>query len=234
MRLSRSTLRTLSNAILHPRLFRLIRKVRARRLSYLTDQALLELAQVVKRAPEGDIVEAGVALGGSAIVMAAVKRPEATLHLFDMFGMIPAPSLLDGPDGQRRYQSIVGGESAGIGEDQYYGYRPDLSQAVVANLATFGYETNTSAIRLIPGLFSETLHVEKHIAVAHIDCDWYESVWVALERLSPWIVEGGTLVIDDYFTWSGARAAVDSFFDGRSGWRFESRSRLHIVRVSGD
>ena len=41
----------------------------------------------------------------------------------------------------------------------------------------------------------------------------------------------GRLVIDDYDAWSGCRAAVDEYFAGRPGFRFERRGRLHIVRV---
>ena len=54
-----------------------IRKVRARNLSYLGASALRDLYREVRRADREDragaIMEVGCALGGSAIVMAAAK-----------------------------------------------------------------------------------------------------------------------------------------------------------------
>jgi asparagine synthase (glutamine-hydrolysing) len=52
-----------------------------------------------------------------------------------------------------------------------------------------------------------------------------------LTRIAPLLSVGGRLIIDDYDTWSGCRAAVDEYFAGRTGFRFERRGRLHIVRV---
>ena len=39
------------------------------------------------------------------------------------------------------------------------------------------------------------------------------------------------MVIDDYFMWSGCRTAVDEFLAGRDEFRFERRSKLHVVRL---
>jgi hypothetical protein len=38
------------------------------------------------------------------------------------------------------------------------------------------------------------------------------------------------MVIDDYDAWTGCRRAVDEYFGGRSGYRIERRSRLHVVK----
>jgi len=66
-----------------------------------------------------------------------------------------------------------------------------------------------------PGLFEETLRIDEPIALAHIDCDWYDSVKLCLERITPNVVPGGVLVIDDYRDWVGCRRAVDEYFAGR-------------------
>ncbi len=69
------------------------------------------------------------------------------------------------------------------------------------------------------------------MALAHLDGDWYASTMTCLTRIAPLLSVGGRFVIDDYDTWSGCRTAVDEYFAGRPGFRFERRGRLHIVRV---
>ena len=212
----------------------LIEQVRDERLTYLDEQALTDLARRVREAEAadrpGDIVEAGCALGGSAIVLAAEKDRARALRVYDVFGLIPPPSPRDGEDVQRRYEVITSGRSTGIGGDRYYGYEDDLLCTVRANFARHGLAPDTWNVHLHPGLFDQSLHPPGGVALAHIDCDWYESVTTCLERIVPRLVPGGVLVIDDYEHWSGARAAVDDFFAGRPGFRFEQWSRLHIVR----
>lgn len=58
-------------------------------------------------------------------------------------------------------------------------------------------------IRLIRGLFQDTLQVDEPVSLAHIDVDWYEPVYVSLERIEPWVQVEGTLVVDDYLDWFG-------------------------------
>ena len=115
---------------LSPEVEEVIERARAEHLSYLRKNDLRELATIVADADAnqlpGLIVEAGTARGGSAIVMAAAKAPARGMKVYDVFGMIPAPSEQDGPDVHRRYEKIAGGEAKGVGGDTYYGYRDDL------------------------------------------------------------------------------------------------------------
>ena len=73
---------------------------------------------------------------------------------------------------------------------------------------------------------------DEPLALAHVDCDWYDSVRTCLERIVPRLVPGGVLVIDDYYRWSGCRSAVDDYFatQPRKAFRFRRRARLQIVR----
>jgi Macrocin-O-methyltransferase (TylF) len=88
-----------------------------------------------------------------------------------------------------------------------------------------------NARHAVKGLFQNTLNVSGPVAMAHLDGDWYESVMVCLERITPHLVSGGILVIDDYFDWSGCRKAVDEYFlDKRPDFKFITKSRLHIIR----
>jgi asparagine synthase (glutamine-hydrolysing) len=214
---------------------RLADRVRDQNLTYLEREALVGLFDAARRIERarvpGRIVEAGTALGGSAVVLAAAKSPARPLDLFDVFGLIPPPSDRDGEDVHARYQDITSGKSSGIGADTYYGYQDDLITKVAATLARLGYPPESNGIRLIKGLYEDTLHPEGPIALAHIDCDWYDSVTVCLERICPLVPPGGVLVIDDYLAWSGCRTATDDYFRGRDGWRFEENARLHVVKL---
>ena len=214
----------------------IIHAVRRRRLTYLNPYALLELAEVVHdarcRGLDGALVEAGCALGGSAILMARTKARHTPLYVHDVFGMIPPPSADDDEDTHRRYADIVGGRSEGLGGDRYYGYEQDLLQQVRRNIEGFGLSLEGDHLHPVQGLFEDTLTGDEPVAVAHIDCDWYQSVKTCLERLWPRLVTGGTLVIDDYFHWSGCRRAVDEFVGGLGGEvRRIEKSRLHLMKA---
>ena len=213
----------------------LVRQVRQRRLTYLGYDALSDLEGAVRRLEAEDvpgiILEAGCALGGSTVVLGRTKHPERPLRAYDVFGMIPPPSDADGADIHARYETIVRGECEGIGGDPYYGYADNLRDRMADTLRSFGLDLEAHRIELVQGLFQDTLRVDRPVALAHIDADWYESVRTCLERIEPHLSYGGVLVIDDYDQWSGCRKAVDEYFaDKRERYSFIRRSRLHIVR----
>lgn len=213
----------------------IVGRVREHGLTYLGENALFDLYDQVRRVEEqpreGILIEAGCALGGSAIVMAAAKNNDRPLAVYDVFGMIPAPSDQDSEDVHERYRQIVRGESKGIDGATYYGYEEDLLSKVCGNFAAKGYPIEEHRVQLIKGLFQDTLRVEEPVALAHIDGDWYESVKICLERIEPHLVSGGVLIIDDYDCWSGCRRAVNEYFAYKSAqYKFVQRSRLHIIR----
>lgn len=137
--------------------------------------------------------------------MCMVKSPDRAMHVYDVFGMIPPPSERDDEDVHERYEIIKSGKSEGIGDKgKYYGYEEDLLTKVTENFRSHGLPLRENNIHLIQGLFEDILLISENIALAHIDCDWYDSVMVCLERIEPHLVSGGVLVIDDYHAWSGA------------------------------
>lgn len=213
----------------------IVARVRRDGLTYLGEDALFDLHDQVRRIEEqrldGTLIEAGCALGGSAIVMAAAKTPMRPLAVYDVFGMIPPPSEQDDQDVHDRYREIVEGESKGIQGDVYYGYQPNLYEKVKENFSREGFPIEQNNVELIRGLFQDTLRIDGPIALAHIDGDWYDSVMTCLERIEPRLASGGALIIDDYHCWSGCRKAVDTYFeDKRDRYDFVRRSRLHIIR----
>ena len=190
---------------------RLFQKVRP--LTMVSYARLRGLHQAVKyvasRGVPGDIVECGVARGGSAGVLGltlqqlGVKRE---LWLFDTFQGLPRPSQ-DDPDFE--IADLYTGKCLGSVED------------VRASLAQLGVREN---LHFVPGLFQDTLPGSpvSSIAVLHVDGDWYESVKVCLESFYDKVSVGGIIQFDDYAHWAGARKAVDEFF-GKRGIRPELR-----------
>ncbi len=207
-----------------------IAAIRQAKLSYCGPPKLENLAEagtIVRRdRVVGRWLEAGVALGGSAILLAQMKPARTPLDLHDVFGLIPPPGNHDGPDAHERYAVIAAGTSPGIGGDPYYGYESDLLLKVKENLRAFDVEPDTGTVRCVPGLFEHTLHPDGPVALAHIDCDWYDSVRVCIERLGPALAPGGIIVFDDYSSYSGCRRAVDEWRarDARLSVVFERRS----------
>lgn len=212
-----------------------IAAIRAARLSYCGPPKLENLAEaaahVRRHGVPGNWLEAGVALGGSAILLAKLKPATTTLELYDVFGMIPPPSAADGEDAHSRYRLIASGTSPGIGGDTYYGYERDLLAKVQGNLRAFGIDAARQHVRCVPGLFEATLQPAGPVALAHIDCDWHDSVRVCIERIADRVPPDGVLVFDDWSSYSGCRRAVEDWRarDDRFAVLFEQRS-LGLVR----
>ncbi|MCW2794226.1 MAG: hypothetical protein JWO76_3324 [Nocardioides sp.] len=209
--------------------------IRDEHLTFLTGEQLGSLVTCVLETEasgrEGILVEAGTAQGGSAIAMALAKDPSRPLKVYDVFGMIPPPSEADGPDVLQRYEKITAGKARGLAEDQeYYGYRDDLLGEVAASFARHGVPTEEHRVALVQGLFQDTITGDEPIALAHVDGDWYESTMTCLTRLAPRLVPGGRIVVDDYYTWSGCRTAVDEYFADRPEFRVEMRAKVHVIR----
>ncbi|HEX5421258.1 MAG TPA: TylF/MycF/NovP-related O-methyltransferase [Gammaproteobacteria bacterium] len=198
----------------------LIRRIRSRNLTYLSDKRLAALADTCRSIEEaglpGIFIEAGCALGGSAILLATIKNRRRPLHLFDVFGMIPAPTAEDTQEVHDRYRTIVEGKSSGIGGDTYYGYRQNLYDAVRANLESFGIDCEEQCVSLIKGLVQDTMTIDEPVAFAHIDVDWYEPVKTCLHRICPNLVVGGSVILDDYYDWGGCKKATDEYLLGRA------------------
>lgn len=211
--------------------------VRSDHLTYLSERSLRDLTDAVKEAEDagrtGQVIEAGTALGGSAIVMALVKSSERRLTVYDAFDMIPPPTDKDGEDVHKRYAKIAAGKSKGIGGETYYGYRADLLGEVTASFERYGAPLESNNVKLVKGYFEDTLRVTGPVAVAHLDADWYESTMTCLQRIEPHLVTGGRLIIDDYNTWSGCTKAVDEYFARRTGYEFVKHGRMHIIKHEG-
>jgi asparagine synthase (glutamine-hydrolysing) len=204
------------------------------RLTYLGPTGLLTLERCAHRARRervpGDFIEAGVALGGSAVVLTAAMDGDRCFHGFDVFGMIPPPSDADPPEVHERYRTISEGRSSGIRGDQYYGYADDLYERVVATFARYGQAVDGRRVSLHRGLFQDTLHPQRPVALAHVDCDWHDPVRLCLERIWPALSPGGVMVFDDYNTYGGCATAVDAFLVSQPAAELVQTDPTAVVR----
>jgi asparagine synthase (glutamine-hydrolysing) len=217
-----------------------IRAVRNERLTYLTPQRFRRIdkavRQIVRGGIPGDFIEFGVALGGSAIVIA--RRAQAAgrqFHGFDVFGMIPEPtSPKDDSKSKERYKVIASGRSEGMGGDLYYGYRSDLYETVCASLSRHGVPVDNQRVVLHKGLFEVTWgdYGFRPIAFVHIDADWYDPVRFCLNAVADRMSNGGVIILDDYNDYGGCRTAADEFLSERSDFALE-RGENVILRRHG-
>lgn len=184
---------------------RLFRQVRP--LTMCSDARLRGLYRavhhVVAQDIPGDIVECGVARGGSAALMGLTLRKLGSnrrLWLFDTFEGLPAPSDAD-PDFHIA--------------NRYTGTCIGRLEEVRANFSRLGIVDGTNFVK---GLFEDTLPTApiERIAVLHIDGDWYRSVRACLQCLYEKVSPGGVIQFDDYGYWKGARKAVDEFLAERN------------------
>ena len=151
----------------------------------------------------GDIVECGSWNGGSAAVMAVASRegvpPASPRHVwvFDSFQGFPPAK---GQDGTEARAAVPQGWLTGDA---------DKVRAIMRR-----FQIPSDEVTVVPGWFDETLPAAEisQIVLLHIDADRYHSVKRVLETFYEKVVEGGVVVIDDYYLWEGCRKAVDDFF----------------------
>jgi O-methyltransferase len=150
----------------------------------------------------GDLIEAGVWRGGTAIfmrgVLAAFGANGRRVWVADSFAGLPKPR----PD---TYPSDAGLD---------YTIYPQLAvglQQVKANFAR--YHLLDDRVCFLPGWFSETLPAApiEAIAVLRLDGDLYESTMDALVALYPKLSVGGYCIIDDFGALPACRRAVEEY-----------------------
>jgi hypothetical protein len=151
------------------------------------------------RALPGAFVECGVARGGCLALMALLAGPDRTVWGFDSFEGLPELT----PEDKGHGAEWVGFQAAG----------PDGEKAVTHTFETLGIPMDD--VRLVAGWFEDTLpqFVDEvgAIALLRLDADFYKSTRFVLDILYDSVVPGGAIIIDDYFTFTGCRTAVDEF-----------------------
>lgn len=150
-------------------------------------QNLARLLHVVDRdGVHGEIVETGIARGGSVVFLAMltaqsnIKRRVWGYDAFELFGQ----------------------EGAGVYDE------------VCATIRErFGF--GEADVKVIKGFFDDTLpaYPGDPIAFCHIDASAYEPIKTCIERLYPFVQPRGMVVFDNYGADEGCRRAVDKFLE---------------------
>ncbi|MEM7197073.1 MAG: TylF/MycF/NovP-related O-methyltransferase [Pseudomonadota bacterium] len=158
----------------------------------------LQIVFGVQDIPCGNMVEFGSYKGGGAVFMAILCRelyPDAYVVALDTFSGMP-----------------------GTDPKQDYHKAGDFADSDLQKLQQRITDLNLQNLHVGEGLFHETFpkffngSTDK-IALAHIDCDIYDSVYTACELAYPHMVEGGLYIFDDalYPTCIGAQRAVEEY-----------------------
>ena len=161
---------------------------------------------------QGDIVQCGVWKGGQ-IILARLVSPHRRCWLFDTFTGMTEPQVMDvKPDGWSAIERWKIKKARGENWDEV-GIKEVKKNLIRENVYSPDH------FEFVIGDVCETLKqtdlLPPRIAFLHLDTDWYASTKMELEILYPRLVSGGTLIIDDYGHWLGARLATDEYFKNR-------------------
>lgn len=206
----------------------LARRIRRDNLTYLPYERLRSLREAARevQSVQGVVVETGVALGGSGILLAS-ELADREFHGYDVFGEFPSPGPDDPPEAHEVHQVILSGEAMGPGREAFTGNMSDWYGQVKDSFARYGAPVG-DRVHLHKGLVEDTLKPEWPIALAHIDTDWYDPVKICLERIAPHLQPGARVVLDDYYDFGGCKKATDEFVSKTPGFTVV-RDRGHMV-----
>lgn len=144
----------------------------------------------------GELGEAGVSRGGSALLILMVMKlraKERTLHLFDSFQGLPVSGQMDG---QRH--------KAGEFVSQETAVRQLLATVSDRWVIHSGWLRETTSAQHLEGV---------SWSFVHLDVDLYDSTMTGLDFFVPRLSQGGSILIDDFGdpTTPGVRKAVREY-----------------------
>ena len=180
--------------------------------------ALIEAVRYVCRwNVHGSVVECGVWRGGAimaaALTVKQIGNVDRSFYLYDTFSGMTEPCEHDShAPGAVDPRAVFGERQTG----------PDKSnwclaplEVVKENLESVQYDMSRFVI--VPGKVEETIPsvVPDEISILRLDTDWYDSTRHEMLHLFPRLMPGGVLIVDDYFTWTGSRKAVDEYLSSK-------------------
>jgi predicted O-methyltransferase YrrM len=172
--------------------------------SQLTPAQLAHLQAILDEGRPGNIIECGVYRAGTTVLMARHLRRrglDKVIYALDSYAGFDTEHEV-GAEIQRGLL-IPEARSAFTSNSVEY-VRAKLRKLRVDDL-----------VRVVPGYFQDTLPgIDDRFCLALIDCDLDKSTQYCLEHLWPRVVEGGSVVVDDYMNpgYPGAAVAADRFF----------------------
>jgi O-methyltransferase len=177
------------------------------------------VSEVLKNKVAGDLIETGVWRGGACILMRGILKAwgdtSRKVWVADSFEGLPVPNAAEYPadaaDRSYRYEELA------ISMEQ-----------VQSNFAAYGLLDDQ--VQFLKGWFKDTLPtagIEK-LSVIRLDGDMYESTMDGLRNLYHKLSPGGFLIVDDYHTVAGCKAAVQDFIATQG-----SSEPIDIVEIDG-
>ncbi|OGG89274.1 macrocin O-methyltransferase [Candidatus Kaiserbacteria bacterium RIFOXYD1_FULL_42_15] len=175
----------------------------------------MSVKYVIKADITGDFVECGVWRGGNCMLIAETLKllniEDKKIYLYDTFEGMSEPTDIDfsvEDSSDKARTEWVKKQKKDHNEWCYTSMKD-----VQANMFSTGYPEENFIF--IKGKVEETIPnvIPKSISILRLDTDWYESTKHELKHLYPLLSKSGVLMIDDYGTWSGAKKAVDEFFE---------------------
>lgn len=171
------------------------------------------IEDVIRNDVPGDVIEAGVWRGGTAVFMKAVLMAHNGGHrrvwVADSFEGLPEPDADLHPVEFKAHESK-------LMRDVYHHFAVDIDE-VRQNFARFGLFDER--VQFVKGWFKDTLPSARidRLSVIRLDGDYYESTMDCLVNLYDKLSPGGYLVVDDYGQddWTYCRRAVDEFRHAR-------------------
>jgi len=200
--------------------------------------ALYEAVKYIVSAKiDGDIVECGVWRGGSAMVAAMTLMhlgdTSRDIWLYDTYEGMSQPSEKDVTvDGRKAMDRWRKDQQHGGANEWCFASLEDVRR----NLLRTGYPERR--LHFVQGKVEETIpnQAPQSISILRLDTDWYESTYHEFVHLYPRLGVGGTLILDDYGAWKGAREATDKYLNERGIKLFLNRidevSRMAIKTYS--
>ena len=170
---------------------------------------------------DGDYVECGVFWGRHPIkacnTIIKNKFLKINIYMFDTFEGLTKPGKYDyacpGVNNLNNKQIMEK-----WGKNKHLSNKTsDWCYSSLNDVKNNVYKTNypKNKLHFIKGDVMDTLEQEKNIpnkiCILRLDTDWYESSKFELQKLYEKVVEGGVIILDDYFLWDGQRRATDEF-----------------------
>ncbi len=177
---------------------------------------------------EGAIVECGTWKGGMIAGIADLLGPSRSYHLYDSFEGLPEVQEIDGKKA-KEWQSDT--ES----EDYFDNCTADIKDAEAAMALS-----KAPNVSINKGWFSDTLpHYDGGpIAILRLDGDWYESTMQCFDYLFEHVVEGGVVILDDYYHWSGCSRALHDFLHKTQStsriFQFQDSIIAYVIKSESD
>ncbi len=156
---------------------------------------------VIRERIPGDLIEAGVWRGGTAIMMRGVLKAhrvfDRTVYAADSFQGLPKPDA-------ERYPA----------DARDRGYEAEELKIPVEEVRNnfHRYGLYDQQVEFVEGWFRDTLPKlgDRRWALIRLDGDLYESTMDGLVNLYPQLSPGGFVIVDDY-GWENCRKAVEDF-----------------------